>query len=65
MNTQKFIIESKSTLLQIAYAEDIRDIRTYEEISKLVPMRKCRIISEKRLEKNRNFILKELQIKKK
>jgi hypothetical protein len=47
----KVIIESKSTLLQIAYAEDIRDIRTYEEISKLVPMRKCRIISEKDLKK--------------
>ncbi len=47
----KVIIESKSTLLQIAYAEDIRDIRTYEEISKLVSMRKCRIISEKDLKK--------------
>ncbi len=47
----KIIIEDKSTLLQIAYAKDALDIRTYEEISKLVPMRKCRIISEKDLKK--------------
>ena len=47
----KIIIEDKSTLLQIAYAKDALDIRTYEEISKLVPMRKCRIIAEKDLKK--------------
>ena len=47
----KIIIEDKSTLLQIKYAKDALDIRTYEEISKLVPMRKCRIISEKDLKK--------------
>ena len=47
----KIIIEDKSTLLQLAYAKDALDIRTYEEISKLVPMRKCRIISEKDLKK--------------
>lgn len=47
----KIIIEDKSTLLQIVYAEDFLDMRTYEEISKLVPMRKCRIISEKDLKK--------------
>jgi len=47
----KIIIEDKSTLLQITYAKDALDIRTYEEISKLVPMRKCRIISEKDLKK--------------
>ena len=38
-------IEEKSPLLQIAYAKDVRDINTYEQISRLVPMRKCRIIS--------------------
>jgi len=37
--------------LEIAYAEDVRDINTYEQISKLVPMRKFRIISEKSLKK--------------
>ncbi len=47
----KIIIEDKSTLLQITYAKDALDIRTYEEISRLVPMRKCRIISEKDLKK--------------
>ncbi|MBS1268823.1 MAG: hypothetical protein MAG458_01557 [Nitrosopumilus sp.] len=47
----KIIIEDKSTLLQIVYAEDFLDMRTHEEISKLVPMRKCRIISEKDLKK--------------
>ena len=47
----KPIIEEKSPLLQIAYAEDVRDINTYEQISRLVPMRKCRIISEKSLKK--------------
>jgi hypothetical protein len=47
----KPIIKEKSPLLQIAYAADVRDINTYEEISRLVPMRKCRIISEKDLKK--------------
>ena len=47
----KPIIEEKSPLLQIAYAADVRDINTYEQISRLVPMRKCRIISEKNLKK--------------
>ena len=47
-------IEEKSILLQISYAADVRDINTYEQISKLVPMRKCRIIPEKKL-KNQEF----------
>jgi len=51
----KPIIEEKSPLLQIAYAADVRDIRTYEEISKLVPLRKCRIISEKNLKKQEYY----------
>jgi len=41
--------------LQIAYAADIIDMSTYEEISSLVPMRKCRIISEKDLKKQEFF----------
>ena len=40
----KPMVEEKSPLLQIAYAEDVRDMNTYEQISRLVPMRKCRII---------------------
>jgi hypothetical protein len=51
----KPMIEGKSPLLQIAYAEDVRDMNTYEQISRLVPMRKCRIISEKDLKKQEFF----------
>ncbi len=47
----KPMIEEKSPLLQIVYAADIRDMTTYEQISRLVPMRKCRIISEKDLKR--------------
>ncbi len=51
----KIIIEDKSTLLQIIHAEDFIDIKTHEEISKLVPLRKCRIISEKDLKKQEYY----------
>ena len=51
----KPMIEEKSPLLQIAYAADIRDMKTYEQISRLVPMRKCRIISEKDLKRQEFF----------
>jgi predicted GH43/DUF377 family glycosyl hydrolase len=51
----KIIIEDKSTLLQITYAEDFIDIKTYEEISKLVPLRKSRIISENDLKKQQYY----------
>jgi hypothetical protein len=51
----KPMIEEKSPLLQIAYASDVRDMTTYEQISRLVPIRKCRIISEKDLKKQEFF----------
>ena len=51
----KPMIEEKSPLFQIAYAADVRDMNTYEQISRLVPMRKCRIISEKELKKQEFF----------
>ena len=51
----KPMITEKSPLLQIAYAADVRDMSTYEQISRLVPMRKCRIISEKELKKQEFF----------
>ena len=51
----KPIIEGKMPHLQIAYAEDVRDINTYEQISKLVPMRKFRVISEKNLKKQEYY----------
>ena len=43
----KQMIKEKAPLLQIAYAADVRDMNTYEQISRLVSIRKCRIISEK------------------
>ncbi len=51
----KPMIEEGPPLLQIAYAIDIIDMSTYDQISKLVPMRKCRIISEKDLKKQEYF----------
>ena len=57
----KPMIEEKSPLLQIAYAADVRDMNTYEQISRLVPMRKCRIISEKELKKQEFFYEKDAE----
>ncbi len=51
----KPMIEEGPPLLQISYAIDIIDLSTYEQISRLVPMRKCRIISEKDLKKQEFF----------
>ena len=51
----KPMIEEKSPLLQIAYASDVRDMTTYEQVSRLVRIRKCRIISEKDLKKQEFF----------
>ena len=51
----KPMIREKSPLVQIAYAADVRDMNTYEQISRLVPLRKCRIISEKDLKKQEFF----------
>lgn len=51
----KPMIEERPPLLQIAYAADIIDMSTYEQISRLVPMRKCRTISKKDLKKQEFF----------
>ena len=51
----KPMIEEKSPLVQIAHAADARDMNTYEQISRLVPMRKYRIISEKDLKRQEFF----------
>ena len=59
----KIIIEDKSTLLQIT--EDFLDIKTHEEISKLVPLRKCRIISEKDLKKQQYYFERTANVGKK
>ena len=54
-NQVKPIIEEKAPLLQIAFASDAIDITTYEEISKLIPIRKFRIINEKDLKKQEYY----------
>lgn len=51
----KPMIVEKSPLLQIAYAADVRDMNTYEQISRLVSIRKCRIISEKDLKRQEYY----------
>ena len=51
----KPMIEERPPLLQIAYAADVRDMRTYEQVSRLVPIRKCRIISERDLKRQEYF----------
>lgn len=51
----KPMIEEKSPLLQIAYASDVRDMTTYEQVSRLVRIRKCRIISEKDLKRQEYY----------
>ena len=61
----KIIIEDKSTLLQITYAEDFLDIKTHKEISKLVSLRKCRIISKKDLKKQQYYFERTADIEKK
>ncbi len=55
----KPMIEEKSPLLQIAYAADVRVISTYEQISRFVPIRKCRIIKESDLKKREYFFEKQ------
>ena len=51
----KPLILERSPLLQIAFAKDVRDMKTYEQISRLVTLRKCRIISENDLRKQEFF----------
>jgi hypothetical protein len=54
----KSMILERSPLLQITYAEDVRVINTYEQISRLVSIRKCRIIKESDLKKQEYFFEK-------
>lgn len=51
----KPMIKEKPPLLQIAYAADVRDMNTYEQISRLVLMKKCRIISENDLKRQEYY----------
>ena len=54
----KSMIEERAPLLQIAYAQDARVINTYEQKSRLVSIRKCRIIQESDLKKQEYFFEK-------
>jgi hypothetical protein len=54
----KPIIAQRSPLFQILYAADARVSNTYEQISRLVPIRKCRIIKESDLKKQEYFFEK-------
>ncbi len=58
----KPMIQEGPPLLQIAYAVDSIDMSTYEQISRLVPIRKCRIISEKDLKRQEFFYEKTANI---
>ncbi len=47
----KSMILERAPFMQIAFASDVRDMGTYEQVSRLVSMKKCRIISEKDLKR--------------
>ncbi len=55
----KSMILERSPLVQIAYAADVRDMGTYEQVSKLIPIRKCRIIHERELKKQEYYYEKQ------
>ena len=51
----KPMMAERPPLLQIAYAADVREMSTYEQVSRLVPIRKFRIISERDLRRQEYF----------
>lgn len=51
----KPMMAGRGPLLQVAYAADVRDMGTYEQVSRLVPIRKCRIISERDLRRQEYY----------
>lgn len=51
----KPMILERPPFVQIAYAADVRDMGTYEQISRLIAIRKCRIISEKDLKRQEYY----------
>lgn len=51
----KPMIEEKTPLLQIAYASDVKDMNTYQQISRLISLSKCKIISEEELKKQEYY----------
>lgn len=51
----KPMIEEKSPLLQIAYASNATNMNTYEQVSRLVSIAKCKIINENQLKKQEYY----------
>ena len=51
----KPMIEEKAPLLQIAYASDVKDMKTYQQVSRLVSLSKCKIINENELKKQEYY----------
>ena len=51
----KPIMAERAPLLQIAYAADAIDITTYEEVSRVIPIRKFRIIGERDLKRQEYY----------
>jgi len=51
----KPMIEEKTPLLQIAYASNVKDMNTYQQISRLISLSKCKIINEAELKKQEYY----------
>ena len=51
----KPMIEEKTPLLQIAYASNATNMNTYEQVSRLVSLAKCKIIHETQLKKQEYY----------
>lgn len=51
----KPMIEEKAPLLQIAYAANVTNMKTYEQMSRLIQMSKCKIIKESDLKKQEYY----------
>lgn len=51
----KPMLKEKSPLLQIAYASNVKDMNTYEQLSRLISLAKCKIINEDELKKQEYY----------
>jgi len=65
MNIQKLSLKINPLFYKLYMPEDFLDIKTHQEVSKLVPLRKCRIISEKDLKKQEFYYEKIASLNKK
>ena len=51
----KPMIKEKTPLLQIAYASNVTNMNTYEQVSRLISLSKCNIIKEDDLKKQQYY----------